>query len=165
MVFLCTGSSSALQHPSSYQKTSCIGSQLSAHMSQDGDVDDMWLYQLHAKQMTYADHLWRLLDNLNYPENSPYLHVSITSLNCGWNDEIMHFEKEACTLIIWLTFVNQPCWSIFQCHNDSRMWQSIAQTAAWWSQRSIHPSNTDDTLVVQTGISILSINFTWKEVQ
>ena len=57
MVFFCTGSSSALQHPSSYQKTSCTGSQLSAHMIPDGDADGMWLYQLHAKLMTYTDHL------------------------------------------------------------------------------------------------------------
>ena len=46
------------------------------------------------------------------------------------------------------TFVNQPCCSIFQRHNDSRMWQSITQTATWWSQRSVHPSSTDNTLVV-----------------
>ena len=85
MVSFCTGSSSALQHPSNYQKTSSTGSQLSAHMIPDGDAGGMWLYQLHAKLMTYTDHLWQLLDNLNYPESSPYLHVSVTSLNCRWN--------------------------------------------------------------------------------
>ena len=85
MVSFCTSSSSALQHSSSYQKASCTGSQLSAHMSPDGDAGGMWLYQLHAKQMTYTDHLWQLLDSLNYPQSSPYLHVSITSLSYRWN--------------------------------------------------------------------------------
>ena len=96
MVSFCTSSSSALQHPSSYQRTTCTGSQLSAHMIPDGDAGGMWLYQLHAKQMTYTDHLWQLLDSLNYPQSSPYLHVSITSLSYRWNHALwkggMHLD-------------------------------------------------------------------------